>query len=328
MPRNADGTISRARYTSLKLGELSSVDRPAQGDALAVCMKRMDDPDALIAEVAKYICSEDGAHEFKEVLAENRFSSEIWPFTDALSQSIRSIVGDKSVSTEERESKINSSVAQFLAAVRTISPEIEQKIEGLISKREITMLKTVEQLEAEIATLKSDHTAEIQALTGRAEKAEGELTVAQKALADATDEVITVGGVELRKSEVGAANFSVSKALRDERDMAVFEKRAEAEFSHITGTTAEKAALLKAIDAMPEEARKSATAVLESAEKMAAAGFAMIGVNGGLTETAKAAGDTFTAKVQEIKKRDGSTEAEAMSTARREFPKEFAAYNN
>lgn len=38
-----DGKVRRARFTSLKLAELSSVDRPAQAGAKAVIMKRADD---------------------------------------------------------------------------------------------------------------------------------------------------------------------------------------------------------------------------------------------------------------------------------------------
>lgn len=327
-----------ARFTSLKLKELSSVDRPAQPGAKAVIMKRDDSPDrATIEAVAKYVCAEDGAHSFTEVLAENKFSQEIWPFTDALSQSIRSIVGDTSLTSADREGKINASVAQFLAAVRTISPETEKQLAGLISKRETPTMKTVETLEAEIATLKGTHTASIEELTKRAEKAEADLKAEQEAhtatkadLVKATDETITVGGEELRKSEVGEGNFRVAKALRDERDEATFEKRAETEFGHLPGTIKERAGLLKAVGAIKdEEARKAAESVLVAAEKMAAAGFERFGKGFGAPEetaTEKAAESTYMAKVAEIRKRDDCTESEAMRKARVEFPAEFAAY--
>lgn len=340
MPRNKDGSVSRARYTSLKLRELSSVDRPAQPGALAVCFKRDDGPDAtVIAEVAKYVCDEDGAHSFAEVLSENKFSQEIWPFTDALSQSIRSIVGDKSLTGADREGRINASVAEFLAAVRSISPDTEKRLAELISKRESDMTD-LEKAQARVAELTGQLTsanALVASEKARADTAEGDLTTekaahveTKAALNKATDEVITVGGTELRKSEVGDANFSVAKALRDERDMAQFEKRAAEEFGHVTGTTAEKAALLKAIAGIAdEEVKKAAEAVLTAAEKMAASGFDRLGTGHGApsTPTEKAAEDGFMVKVREVAKRDEITESEAMRKARIEFPAEFAAYS-
>jgi hypothetical protein len=241
-----DRKVVRARYTSLKLNELSSVDRPAQPGALAVILKR---------------------HE-----------------------------------------------------------------------GEAPMPKTVEQLEGELAKALADNadmSAEVAALKAAKDKADQcasdameEAKEAKKALAAATDEVISVGGQELRKSVVGEGNFSVAKALRDERDMAQFEKRAETEFAHVAGTTAEKAAVLKSFAAMPEDARKAAESILTAAEKMAAAGFARLGhSDGSTTPTQKAAESTFTSKVAEIRKRDNISETEAMRKARIEFPAEFAAMN-
>lgn len=338
-----NGKRVKARYTSLKLNEVSSVDNPAQPGAIGSVIKRFfpGDRAEIAAEIAKYISTDDGAHSFAEVITENKFSEQIWPYTDALSQSIRSIVGDTGLSGADREAKINTSVSEFLAAVRTISPATEKQLSELICKREDPMAKTVEQLEQEIATLKGTHTASIETITKRAEVAEkaaadavaenlklkGECDEAKKALVAATDEVITVGGQELRKSAVGEANFSVAKAMREERDTAVFEKRADSEFSHVVGSTTEKALVLKAIDALPEETKKAAEAVFTAAEKMAKAGFETLGSRGGFGQepTQKAATATFDGKVTEIAKRDGIPEFEAMSKARSEFPTEFAA---
>jgi len=153
-----NGKPQKATFTSLKLGELSSVDSPAQQGAVAVIMKRDDEASRkdAVALIQKYVGVEDGAHDFQEVLVENKFSQEIWPFTDALSQSIRSIVGDKTLSADDRETKINESVQQFLTAVRGISPGAagEAAMKGLIAlfeKRGTKMPKTVEQLEAALA---------------------------------------------------------------------------------------------------------------------------------------------------------------------------------
>lgn len=331
-----DGKVVRARYTHLKLHELSSVDRPAQPGAKMTIMKRDTRGEELV-EIAKYVCEDDGAHSFSQVLTENKFSEQIWPYTDAFTQSIRSIVGDKGLSGADRDAKITASVGEFLAAVRTISPDTEKQLAELINKRDVPMPKTVEQLEGEVSTLKSQletsasqlaiANKSLEDLKAEADAKGKEAEETKKALAAATDEVITVGGQELRKSEVGAANFTMAKAMRDERDTAIFEKRASEEFPNLVGTTTEKALVLKSIETLPEDAKKAATAILTAAEKMTAAGFDRIGTGGGNNSpTEKAAEAGFMTKVAEVQKRDGIKQSDAMSKARQEFPEEFAAY--
>lgn len=347
-----DGKVVRARYTSLKLGEISSVDNPAQPGALASICKRSESgpvvaSSGLARAVAKYVGTDDGAHTFQEVLAENKFSEAIWPYTDALTQSIRSTIGDTSISATDRDAKITASVDQFLTAVRQLDPpvaggqteseKVERQLLELISKKDDKTMKTVEQLQAEVETLKG----QITTLTARAEKAEGDLATettakaaaeterdtAKAALATATDETLKVGDREIKKSAVGEDTFAMFKAQEDRAQTAVLEKRADAEFGHVVGTAAEKAAVLKTIEAHPDEAtRKAALAILASAEKLAAGGFGRLGGNGQLEPTRKAAIDGFTEKVAEIKKRDSISEADAMRKARIEEPELFEAY--
>lgn len=207
-----------------------------------------------------------------------------------------------------------------------------------------SMAKTVDELTAdlgkantEISTLKST-TASLEAQLAAAnkakddfmaerDKAKEECTTAKAALVAATDETIKVEGTEVKKSEVGEAQFALTKALINKADMAEFEKRAHAEFPNVVGTAAEKAQLLKAIDGMPEDAKKAATAVLLSAEKMTAAGFERLGSGGIIVnETQKAAEATYMGKVAEIEKRDGIKRSDALAKARAEFPEEFKAY--
>lgn len=326
MPRLKDGTIQRARYTKLELNELSAVDRPAQPGALAAIMKRDEQGDERYVDlqlIAKYVCEDDGAHSFTEVLAENEFSQKIWPFTDALTQSIRSIIGDKRLSGDEREAKVVESVASFLSKVREISPQVAKQLEGLVKKKDGPMPKSIEELTAELEKANG----QIETLTARAEKAESErdaaLTAkgeAEKKLAEATDETLKVADREVKKSVVGEDQFAVLKAVADERDLAKLEKRAETEFRHVVGKVEDKAKVLKAIEGIADEdAKKAALAILASAEKMSANAFDMLGGRGATEvedqETAKA---EFEAKVQDIKKRDDCSTAEAMSTARRE----------
>lgn len=343
MPRcKTTGTVTRARYTALKLGELSSVDKPAQIGALATIMKRADDapapvirpvekrqPSLLAMSVAKYVDSDAGAHTFDEVLQANVFDEKIWPMTSALSQSIRSIMADKNLKPADKETKVTESVDEFLAAVRDISPGTEKRLAELISKKDDTM-KTVAELIAENPALKSH----IEAIEGERDTAKAALTTektahveTQKALTAATDEVIKVDGADVRKSAVGDASFAVFKSLDNRATMATLEKRASDDFGALVGTATEKALVLKHADSMDEPTRKAFDAILTSAQAMASKGFDRFGSNGGLdpsSDVAKAK-TTYAEKVSEIAKRDGVSEFKAMQKARTEFPAEFAA---
>jgi hypothetical protein len=341
MPRcPKTGTVTRARFTSLKLGELSSVDRPAQAGALATIMKRDDGtpPPApvrktgaslLAMSVAKYIDSDAGAHTFDEVLQANVFDEKIWPMTSALSQSIRSIMADKNLKPADKETKVTDSVDEFLTAVREISPSAEKRLAELISKKDDTM-KTVAELIAENPALK----AHIEGIEGERNTAKTALETEKaahvetaKALTAASDEVIKVDGQDVRKSAVGDASFAVFKSLDNRATMATLEKRAGDEFGALVGTATEKALVLKHAATMDEATRKAFDAILTSAQAMAAKGFDRLGGAGGLDPTsdvAKAQGD-FKGKVTEIAKRDGVSEFKAMQKARTEFPDEFAA---
>jgi hypothetical protein len=345
-----NGQVARSRFNSLKIGELSSVDNPAQPGARATIMKRHDGakPNAdTVAFIAKYIGCDDGAHSFNEVLIDNKFSQEIWPYTDALSQSIRSIVGDTAITGDQREEKITQSVSQFLAAVRTISPETAKSLESLIRKDE-NMPKSIEELTQKVEELTGQLTsanallATEKARADQAEKAKADMEAerdkakedcgkAQKALAEATDETIKVGDQEIKKSEVGVASFNLAKSLANERTTAILEKRAAEEYPHVVGTATEKALVLKTIDGLAEDnpTRKAIEAVLQSCEKMTKAGFARIGTTGGQSETEKAATDAFMTKVAEVKKNaPDMPDHEAMEKARIENPDLFAAYQN
>lgn len=354
MPRcPTTGVVTRARYTMLKLNELSSVDRPAQVGATAVIMKRADlvppvrkGAASLIAvAVAKYVGCDDGAHTFADVLSENEFSEEIWPLVDAFTQAIRSIMGDTSIVAADRETMVADSVDQFLTAVRGISPDVaadsEKRLARIITKRSDSM-KTIEQLEAEIATLKAMSAedkakakAALDAANAKTTKVEADLTAEQaahadtkKALVTATDEVIKVDGKDVRKSEVGEASFIVFKSLDNRAVTAELEKRASDDFGHVAGTSTEKALVLKHAATMDEPTRKAFDAIMTSAEAMAKGGFSRFGGGGGNAPSdadVEKAQATYKGKVAEIAKRDGIAEHEAMRKARAEFPAEYEA---
>lgn len=195
---------------------------------------------------------------------------------------------------------------------------------------------TVEELNAKVAELTGQLTSANALVASEKARADGLQTqldaektahsTTKAALVTATDESIVVGGQTISKSAVGDAQFTVMKALHEESATTRFEKRAELEFAHVTGTPAEKAAVLKHLDTLPADnaARKAAEAILTSAEKMAKAGFANLGSSNDRTPSAKQAQVDFEGKVEEIMARDKLTKVKAMSKARREFPELFA----
>lgn len=334
--------MPKRKLRNLKLRAIAAVDNPCQEHALAVTIKRYEDPDrAETADfLAKYVCENDGAHTFAEVLRVNMFSEKIWPCVDAFSQSIRSIVGDTSLTGAARAEKIGESTGQFLAAVRAISPDVSKRLEPLVRK-EGSMAKTVEELQAEVEKLTGQLTsanALVASEKARADKAEADLKAEKAAhdvtkadLVKATDEEIVVGGETVKLSEVGKAQFSVVKALRDERDMAQLEKRAETEFGHVVGTAKDKALILKSIDALPDEneTKKATLAVLTAAEKMAKQGFENLGRRDGeLTETGKAAVKKFEDKVAEVVAAEKCSEREAMRKVRQSEPELYREYQD
>jgi hypothetical protein len=350
--------MAKRNLQNLKLRAIAAVDRPCQEHAKVFAIKRAPDEtdrEEAIEFLAKWVGEGDGAHTFREVLRVNQFSEKIWPCVDAFTQSIRSIVGDASLTGAARAEKISASTGEFLAAVTEIAPDVSKRLEPLVRKDE-TMPKTVEELQADLNKVNGELTsatalvasekaradaAEAALATANTElaaaKAEGgelatvkaELATVKAELVKATDETVTAGGQTIRKSEVGAAQFSVVKALADDREIAQLEKRANTEFRHVVGNETEKALVLKHIGSLPEasETRKAFEAILNSAEKMAAQGFKNLGRSDGqLSETGKAAVQKFEQKVDAVANADKCSRMEAMAKVRREEPALFAEY--
>lgn len=135
-------------------------------------------------------------------------------------------------------------------------------------------MSTVEQqvadLESKVETLTkqlADQSAELVTKNATIE------TMKTEAVAKAEDEVLKVGDTEVRKSIVGAAQFSIFKAqeariqkAEDDRELTVLTKRAEDEFGTLPGEPVAKAKVLKAVAAMPEEDRTALDIMLKAGE--------------------------------------------------------------
>lgn len=228
-----------------------------------------------------------------------------------------------------------------LSAIAAVDRPCQEGARAVFFKRaeddEESTMKTIEQLQADVEKLTGQlASATTLAATEKARADTAEASLKSKDddmkakeeecaklrtdLAKATDEIITHEGKEFRKSEVGELSFSIAKSAIAERDQARFEKRASDEFSHVVGTTAEKALVLKARETMSEEAQKALDAILTSSEKMIAAGFDRIGEHGGVTPTVKQATENFEAKVREIETAEKMSGTDAMREARKRFP--------
>lgn len=124
--------------------ELSAVDRPAQGHALAVLMKR-EEPAAKdygmpeVAALAR-VQPEIEAMDFNEVLAGDqareaayRVKDCVWGKWNALQRSFETIAGDDDVSPADKVAQMQASLSQFLDAVRAESETIAEEITKSLS---------------------------------------------------------------------------------------------------------------------------------------------------------------------------------------------------
>ena len=161
----------------------------------------------------------------------------------------------------------------------------------------------------------------------------------------ASDETVVVAGHTVRKSAVGADTFAIMKAqaeeieknkadIAKERELRVnseLTKRADTELAHFGGTVVEKVDVLKAIDTMPEAAKKSLTEMLKAGEKAIAAGFELIGNRGGdapvrkREEKGETAKGKFETAVDKTAAEYKLTKTQAMSKVRKDQPDLYKA---
>lgn len=338
---------------AFKIDEISGVDRPAQEHAKMVIMKRnAAAPKPATEQLAKDMYgimsssgNPPGAKSFSDLIAateecrrQSEVSQELWPYFDALSDSIRSIVADNTMDEPGKINAIRQSIDQFTTAVTAAVPDAEAEIEKLftdpassgvflagipagdhVSKKETPMSdepKKVADLEKAVAEL----TAANVTLTKAKDEAEAKVTDLTKAADIAkNDEVLKVGETEVRKSAVGDATFAMFKAqqadlqkAKDETEMVTLQKRAETELGQLPGETVAKAKVLKAIAKMSDEDKAVLDTMLKAGQAAIAKGFAKFGVvNGGVN------GDNPEAKLETLAKaratKDGISYAKAYT---------------
>lgn len=300
-----------------------------------------------------------------------KIRDQLYPLFDALNASIASITTDQTLSDGDRLNKIDQSTNDFLSSVKAVLPQAEAEINEIFkfvnaeigNKRDEANMADIEKAVAEAVEKATKE------LNEKLEKAAVELAKAQteaarsdeeKALvakmspddkaawdklsaedkkkktdvAKAADEVISVSGEEIKKSEVGPAQFAVFKRLAEaevkiskaEEATAVarFEKRAADEFSALPGTDLEKAQVLKRLADMPKEVAASFEAIMKVAQEASKGAFEVRGVRKGAgDETAE---EKIAKKADEIVKRDGISKSVAIAKAWNENPDLYAEY--
>ena len=171
-------------------------------------------------------------------------------------------------------------------------------------------------------------------LSSKEKKKQMKKNLEQPASFESDGESLTFDGRCIAKADIGDDLFGVIKAqseritkAENDRLMAELRKRADDEYSHVAGSTDERASILKALGGLPESDRKAFEKVLQANEKLAKMAFAGVGFSGrGNPDDIKKNGADFLAKVNEIKARDKLDRAGAMTKARQEHPDLFKAY--
>lgn len=195
-------TVAKRRYMRrFKLHEISGVDRPAQEGAKVRIMKRMEPS---IAELfAKYyVDPANGAVSFQGAL-ESSMTSEryydamkiIGPEIEALSTSLRSILGDSSLDYPSKQTMTRNAVEDFMAVARNKWPDIESALHKILTPEagddnnqgvNSMTTKTVEQVQSDLDKMTRDIATSAAALTAATSKVT-ELTTSNTALTAKVD---------------------------------------------------------------------------------------------------------------------------------------------
>lgn len=237
----------------LTLKEISAVDRPAQVGAKMTIMKRADDHAVKLTKYYydSYSEGKASAKTFDEILTNiedaqklREAREQLYPLFDALQSSLSSIAYDTALDASKRMTKIESSVNDFLSAVRAKMPDVEEELtKALIdftagssgfnpAKHKddpMADAKTVEELQKSLETLQKslDEAQKVAKMSDAAKAHMAKLSDEDKgkfmALSSEeqekkvnavkkSDETLELHGQTITKSAVGDGVFAVMKA--------------------------------------------------------------------------------------------------------------------
>lgn len=212
--------------------------------------------------------------------------------TAALTMAVAAVVvqkqGDEPMTPEEQKKLDDlAKASDRMGKIILLKAAARMHFDGLadVTAQDAFLAKSVTDQEAEVVKAKA---------AADAAEAAAELAKAEK------DPILhtTADGIEIRKSD-GAGALALAKArdadavtiaelTKTNKELAAatetgnFEKRAETELTHLTGTVQQRAALLKVAEGIEdEETRKAAVAALKSQNTMMAPAFGVVGVTSG-----------------------------------------------
>ena len=304
---------------AFKINEISGVDRPAQEGARAVIMKRDDGKPApeqlpVQKELAAILTSETDGHQHGVTV--NHYDGKLSVYIthangvdDEVSHNHALALQDGGYALATVAGHTHTidqtAMASALLALTTKGAGAMPKDESEQTENDDTK-STVEELgkrlyranrivSLEAAARKYfdglEATAQDTYLAKSADDRQAEISAARKA-AEGTDpvEYTTSDGVEIRKSAGTAVLAAVKKAdeisqenavLKAEREQDRLEKRATDELAYLPGDVTTRAAMLKAIDGIEDEAhREAAHAALKAQNEAMASAFKTHGVGG------------------------------------------------
>jgi hypothetical protein len=310
------------KLVDLNLSELSLVTRGANQHANISIFKGEH------VEFAKYLSTDDGAKSFADFMADtnsrervDRISCDLWPIVSALRESLTSIMADVTISEEQKQEKIETSVAQFATTIQHPSENasVTNELLKLFEQQESNhmseeLVKKAEGLEAQVAELvkklaesdivakMSDDEKKYLASLNDDAKADEFRAAASADRAklmrkhNESDEVFkSAEGHEIRKSAVGEGVFSILKAQEDaikatraemvkaaaHAQTVEFTKTAETDYANLPGETVAKVAVLKGMHQMDDVAKAALEQMLKAGNAALAKGFQSFGVQGG-----------------------------------------------
>lgn len=253
--RSAPGIMRKFR-----INELSGVDVPAQGAAVAVIMKRAGEPGSGADNEGEAMSSE-----IKKALglAETATDADV-------AAAIAKRDEDIAKANAERDEAIAK--ASMTDATRAHYSELakgdKEKAKAFLAMSEEDRQKEVKK------AAEGDETVQIE---GR--------TISKRAVGDDVFEIMKAQAERITKNEE-----DIRKAREATAD-ATFAKQASTDFAHLAGTTEERASVLKFIATAPEDVRKAADAIFKAAEASAKLAFSKVGGRGGNPEAADAEGE-------------------------------------
>lgn len=252
------------------IGELSSVDRPAQAPALAVLMKRADE-DGTIDKEYMSINQQVQAVDFDTVLAEQEARETACEIGDelrekwyALQRSFNTIAADESISAQDKITTMQASMQQYIDSLSEQSDEIAESM-----TKAFTAVPAVAELLAKDGP--NEESKGDEPMTDAEKKQLAELTKSvadlQKQLTAATDKEPAKKAAELQKAlddataKMAELTEKAKKAETEKAEAVVLAGMSDAEKAHYTTLEGDAK---KAYGAMSPEDRKKKLAEMEA----------------------------------------------------------------